>query len=63
MALVICDPNVSGCRIDVPKTQERKLSLLISQRSFGQSYLEAEDLGLDVLEGTAVDLDKTLASL
>lgn len=28
-----------------------------------QSYLEAQDLGLDVLEGTTVDLDETTASL
>ncbi len=35
----------------------------VSRGGIEKSYLEAEDLRLDVLEGTAVDLDETLASL
>lgn len=56
-------------RVDVhhslaPNTTTRLAAII--ERYFGgwqKSYLEAEDLRLDVLERTAVDLDKTLASL
>ena len=53
--------------VDVASLRDGFVSFATHNRArfgFGnRSYLEAEDLGLDELEGATVDLDEALASL
>lgn len=53
--------------VDIASFRDGFVSFATHNRArfgFGnRSYLEAEDLGLDELEGATVDLDEALASL